>query len=73
MSALAAGNPSIAVRAEDLEHHYFELDPCNLDLDEARLVADRIVAELDLARAGKGNSTPFAEWRARQEESIWDI
>jgi L-seryl-tRNA(Ser) seleniumtransferase len=73
MSALAAGNPSIAVRAEDLEHNYVELDPCNLDLDEARLVADRIVAELDLARAGKGNSTPFAEWRARQEESIWDI
>lgn len=72
-SALAAGTPSIAVRAEDLEHGYFELDPCNLDLEEARIVSERIVGELDAARAGRTKSTPFAEWRSRQEESIWDI
>ncbi len=72
-SALAAGTPSIAVRAEDLEHGYFELDPCNLDLDEARLVGERIIGELDAARAGRSKSTPFAEWRSRQEDSIWDV
>ena len=71
--ALAAGNPSIAVRAEDLEHGYFELDPCNLSLDAAKAVTDRLLAELDAARAGSGQATPFAEWRARQEASIWDI
>lgn len=72
-TTLASGNPSIAVRAEDLEHAYFELDPCNLNLDEAKVVAGRILAELDTARAGRGKVTPFAEWRARQEDSIWDI
>jgi len=72
-AALAAGNPSIAVRAEDLEHNYFELDPCNLGLDEAKVVSARIVAELDAARAGRSKSTAFAEWRTRQEDSIWDI
>jgi L-seryl-tRNA(Ser) seleniumtransferase len=72
-SALAAGNPSIAVRAEDLEHGYFELDPCNLSLDEAKVVSERIIAELDAARAGRTKHTPFAEWRTRQEDSTWDI
>jgi D-glucosaminate-6-phosphate ammonia-lyase len=72
-AALAAGSPSIAVRAEDLEHAYFELDPCNLSFDEAKVVTDRLLAELDAARAGGRTSTPFAEWRARQEDSIWDI
>jgi D-glucosaminate-6-phosphate ammonia-lyase len=72
-AALSAGKPSIAVRAEDLEHGYFELDPCNLSLDEAKVVTDRLLAELETARAGDRKSTPFAEWRARQEDSIWDI
>ena len=72
-STLAAGNPSIAVRAEDLEHNYFELDPCNLSLYDAKVVASSILGALDSARAGAVKPTPFAEWRARQEESIWDI
>lgn len=72
-TALAAGTPSVAVRAEDLEHNYFELDPCNLDLDEAKLVSARIAAELDTARAGNVTPTPFADWRARQEDTFWDI
>jgi L-seryl-tRNA(Ser) seleniumtransferase len=71
--ALTAGDPSIAVRAEDLEHNYFELDPCNLTAEEAGIVADRILLELKKARSGAGGSTPFSEWRARQEQAIWDI
>jgi L-seryl-tRNA(Ser) seleniumtransferase len=71
--ALAAGDPSIAVRAEDLEHNYFELDPCNLTPGEAKVVAEHILRELSTARSGAGKSTSFAEWRARQEQSIWDI
>ncbi|WP_370882068.1 aminotransferase class V-fold PLP-dependent enzyme [Labrys wisconsinensis] len=68
-SFLAAGTPSIAVRAETLEHGCFELDPCNLDADEARLVAERLQAALD-ARPGP---TPYAAWRSAREAEIWDI
>jgi D-glucosaminate-6-phosphate ammonia-lyase len=72
-SALAAGSPSVVVRSEELEHGFFELDPCNLDAGEARIVAERIVAELDRASTERGPVTAFADWRSRQESAIWDI
>jgi L-seryl-tRNA(Ser) seleniumtransferase len=71
-TALAAGTPSIAVRAEALEHGYFELDPCNLDQDEARVVADRLGAALDAALATGGTVSSYPAWRAARETDIWD-
>lgn len=72
-SVLAAGTPSIAVRAEALEHGYFELDPCNLDAAEGRMVGERLLAALDEARGGGVPMTSHAEWRAAREAEIWDI
>jgi L-seryl-tRNA(Ser) seleniumtransferase len=72
-TALMSGCPAIAVRAEALEHGYFELDPCNLDVEEARTVADRLSAELDAALARGEAGSPFADWRTRQENEVWEL
>jgi len=72
-STLGAGTPSIAVRAEALEHGYFELDPCNLDAAEADIVGQQLGAALDDAREGGVPMTSHAEWRAAREAEIWDI
>jgi D-glucosaminate-6-phosphate ammonia-lyase len=71
-SELAGGNPSIVVRSEELEHGFFELDPCNLDADEAQIVARRIAVALGEALARRQPSS-FADWRGEQESRIWDI
>lgn len=49
--ALAAGAPPVIVRDHEVEHGFFFLDPCNLHVGEAEVVADRLDAELDRARA----------------------
>ena len=72
-SLLAAGTPSIAVRAEALEHGWFELDPCNLSAAEARVVGERLVAALAQSLGGGVPMTSHAEWRAARESEIWDI
>jgi len=52
-AALAAGEPPVIVRDHHAEQGFFELDPCNLHgPDEAELVAERLAAELERARAG---------------------
>lgn len=71
VTALAAGTPSIVVRAEFLELGCFELDPCNLGRDEAEIVAQRLVRVLDDARAGKQAMSAFADWRSAEEKEIW--
>jgi len=48
---LAAGDPPIIVRDHEVEHHYFTLDPCNLHEGQEKIVAARLVEELDKARA----------------------
>ncbi len=47
---LNAGDPPVSVRDHEIEHGFFYLDPCNLHPGEERIVADRIVAELEEAR-----------------------
>ncbi|TCU15220.1 aminotransferase class V-fold PLP-dependent enzyme [Rhizobium sullae] len=49
--ALARGTPPIIVRDHEVEHQYFYLDPCNLHPGQEKLVAIRLVEELDKARA----------------------
>lgn len=64
---LAAGDPPVIVRDHEVELGHFFLDPCNLHEGEEVTVADRIVAEVEAARArGPGNSEPAAARRARR-------
>jgi L-seryl-tRNA(Ser) seleniumtransferase len=50
-AALRAGSPPVIVRDHETEHNYFYLDPCNLHPGEEVVVAERLTAELDRARA----------------------
>ncbi|MBI1776193.1 MAG: aminotransferase class V-fold PLP-dependent enzyme [Proteobacteria bacterium] len=47
--ALASGDPPVIVRDHEVEHGFFQMDPCNLHQGEAEIVADRVVAELKRA------------------------
>ncbi|MBB2673074.1 aminotransferase class V-fold PLP-dependent enzyme [Rhizobium sophoriradicis] len=49
--ALAKGSPPIIVRDHEVEHRYFYLDPCNMHPGQEVIVANRLVEELDKARA----------------------
>jgi D-glucosaminate-6-phosphate ammonia-lyase len=64
---LAAGDPPVIVRDHEVEHGFFQLDPCTLGPGEAEVVAERIAAELDdaLARGDPSDETP-AERSARR-------
>ncbi|HTU56428.1 MAG TPA: aminotransferase class V-fold PLP-dependent enzyme [Acetobacteraceae bacterium] len=65
--ALAAGAPPVIVRDHEVEHGYFFLDPCNLHPGEEAVVADRMDAELEQARAANAPSaTSIAERRRRR-------
>lgn len=46
---LASGSRPVIVREEGIEHGQFCLDPCNLHLGDAEIVAERLVEELDKA------------------------
>ncbi|MEH6693054.1 MAG: aminotransferase class V-fold PLP-dependent enzyme [Pseudorhizobium pelagicum] len=50
-AALRNGSPPIIVRDHEVEHHYFYLDPCNLHPGQETVVASRLAAEFDKARA----------------------
>lgn len=69
--ALAAGDPPVIVRDHEAEHNHFFLDPCNLHPGQAEIVADRIVAELELARKSQrqGHET-IGERRARAHRRL---
>jgi L-seryl-tRNA(Ser) seleniumtransferase len=68
---LAAGQPPVMVRDDEVEQGYFFLDPCNLHEGEAAIVADRLAAELERARAEpQPVATPLAERRRRHEAAV---
>lgn len=61
-AALRAGSPPVIVRDHETEHNYFYLDPCNLHPGEEVVVAERLTAELDRARASNEIiATPIEE------------
>lgn len=65
---LAAVEPAIFVRDEEVEDGRFELDPCNLHPGDAQIVASRLVEELEGARkGGRPVATPIAEFRLNRE------
>jgi L-seryl-tRNA(Ser) seleniumtransferase len=73
--ALAAGDPPVIVRAHEVEHGFFQLDPCNLHDGEAEIVLGRLRAELAWARAAaprprKGRASALAERDRRAAEAL---
>jgi L-seryl-tRNA(Ser) seleniumtransferase len=70
---LAAGDPPVMVRDDEVEQGAFLLDPCNLHDGEAEMVAARLAAELDLAAAGEAVvATPLSVRRRRREAAALD-
>ncbi len=68
---LSAGEPSIQVRDDLIEHGYFFLDPCNLIPGEEAVVGRRIVEEVTLARdSGDGRRYSLSERRRRDVASL---
>ncbi len=64
---LAAGDRPVIVRDHEIEHGYFQMDPCNLHPGEEAIVAARLVEELDRALASNEIiATPVSERRARR-------
>jgi D-glucosaminate-6-phosphate ammonia-lyase len=61
--ALAAGDPPVIVRDHEVEHGFFQMDPCSLHPGEAEIVADRVVAEINAARKRNAPSTRSAAER----------
>lgn len=52
-AALAAGDPPVIVRDHEIERGHFFLDPCNLHLGEAEIVAGRLVETLRSSNAAR--------------------
>ena len=68
---LSAGEPSIQVRDDLIEHGYFFLDPCNLIPGEEVVVGQRIANEVNLARdRGNGRRYSLSERRRRGVASL---
>jgi D-glucosaminate-6-phosphate ammonia-lyase len=61
--ALAAGDPPVIIRDHEVELGFFEMDPCNLHEGEETIVASRVVAELEAARARNDKPTRSAAER----------
>lgn len=74
--ALAAGDPPVIVRGHEIEHGFFQLDPYNLHDDgEARIVLERLRAELARARAApprppQDRATALAERDRRATQAL---
>lgn len=69
--ALAAGDPPVIIREQEVELGFFDMDPCHLHPGEADIVADRVIAELAAARARNEPLTGTAEDRvARRLEKL---
>ncbi len=64
---LASGRQPVIVRDHEIEHGYFQIDPCNLHPGEETIVAARLAEELDAALASNEViATPVAARRARR-------
>jgi uncharacterized pyridoxal phosphate-dependent enzyme len=69
--ALARGTPPIIVRDHEAEHHYFYLDPCNLHPGQETIVRQRLIEELDKARASNEViDTPHEEWGRHRFDAL---
>jgi D-glucosaminate-6-phosphate ammonia-lyase len=53
----------VIIRDHEVELGFFEMDPCNLHEGEETIVASRVVAELEAARARNDKPTRSAAER----------
>lgn len=69
---LETGDPPIAVRAHDIEQGCFVMDPRSLGEHELEVVADRLRAILDAARAGHRASVAadVQQWKLRKVQAL---
>ncbi len=68
---LVAGEPSIQVRDDLVEHGYFFLDPCNILPGEEVTVAERIADSVQTAlKAGGGPGCSLSERRRRANAAL---
>jgi L-seryl-tRNA(Ser) seleniumtransferase len=66
---LMAGDPAIALRDDLAEHQLLYLDPCNLTMDEARIVARTLGDTIEAAhRAGDGCRLSWSDVKRRRGE-----
>ncbi len=63
-AALAAGDPPVMVRVDQIDRGWFDLDPCNLHPGDAERVAERIATELARAAKGEVRQRDLAQLRA---------
>jgi L-seryl-tRNA(Ser) seleniumtransferase len=68
--ALAAGDPPVIVRDHEVEHGFFQMDPCNLHPGEAAVVADRVAAELERARTRNAEPSSVLERKKRRFQKL---
>jgi L-seryl-tRNA(Ser) seleniumtransferase len=64
--ALAEGDRPVMVRDDEIEHGYFELDPCNLCAGETEEVGERILTALEGMLGTQRASTSFQQWQAKR-------
>ncbi|MDB6001655.1 MAG: hypothetical protein JWP52_3354 [Rhizobacter sp.] len=63
---LSRGERPVIVRDDEVDQGCFELDPCNLQVDEEHIVAQRLAETLDAAHAAPpSRHTPVSERRNR--------
>jgi L-seryl-tRNA(Ser) seleniumtransferase len=70
-AALAAGEPPVVVRDDEIEHGWFCLDPCNLHPGEAEIVADAIERTLHALRGEPSPSLEGLRERAHRALLAW--
>jgi L-seryl-tRNA(Ser) seleniumtransferase len=74
VDALAAGDPPVIARDDEVDLGFFFLDPCNLHDGEAAVVGRRLVEELDRAAASPtplGGSFAARQKRADARLLVW--
>ncbi len=69
---LETGSPPIAVRAHDIEQGCFVMDPRSLGEGELEVVADRLCAVLDAAKAGRKASAAadVQQWKLQKVQAL---
>jgi D-glucosaminate-6-phosphate ammonia-lyase len=69
--ALGSGRTPIIVRDHETEHGFFYLDPCNLHPGQEKVVAERLVEELEKARqSNEIIATSLERRRNRRAEAL---
>jgi L-seryl-tRNA(Ser) seleniumtransferase len=70
-TALIAADPPISVRDHEVEHGFFQLDPCSLHGGEAEIVAEQIERTLAAIRGRPGPSLDELRAKAHARLMAW--